>query len=70
MFNLHQSWDVPGLAKKIKSTGHESQFPQYFLRQLTLLWSPPVQILGPSLARTMARQLCLPIAAEALQLQD
>ena len=23
MFNLHQSWDVPGLAKKIKSTGHE-----------------------------------------------
>ena len=23
MVNLHQSWDVPGLVKKIKSTGHE-----------------------------------------------
>ena len=39
-----------------------------FYKQLTLLWPPPIRILGPSLGR--ARQLCFPIAAEALQLQD
>ena len=71
MFNLHYSRDVSGLAKKIKVQDMKVNFHGTFYDS-SLLWPRhrPIQILGPSTARPTARQLCLSIAAEALQLQD